>query len=334
MASPVMPLRSGMRGRWRKGMALAMATRARCRAAWLVVCLLVASSSYAARARAEEDPESLAAARETEASARRAFQRKNYPEAAEGFAAAFKLAPRANTKFNEAESWRKSGRSEPAADAFEAALAFGGLTASLEDRAREALAGLETKLGRLVVREPVGAVVDVAHAQRRLVPARIHLEPGRHDLTVDFPNGERARRSVTVLAGEVLTLTLEVPTPASPAPSPSSPNDASPDATLLVLGWTSTGLGAGALVAMGALGGLTLSTVSRYDDTGNTDPDLFDEATRYKTATNALLGIGGGLAATGVALLLFAYLGGSEGGDGSPPAGWLEPTVDGVRVRF
>lgn len=301
---------------------------------WWLTLLTGLGLSLTSAGWAQQD--NVDAARAAEASARAAFRKKNYAEAAESFAAAFKLDPKGNTKFNEAQAWRKAGQDGPAADAFEEAVSFGGLGDRLKGRATEALEELRGELGRLVVKEPVGAQVTVAHAELRVIPARIHLEPGEYDVVVRFEDGRTDTQTVTMVAGETRDLIFEVPLDPAPKPDPigkGTSTEGGPNTGLVVAGWTCVGLGAGALIAMGALGGLTLSKVSQYDDTGNTDPELFDEATMLKTTTNVLLGVGGGLAAVGVTLLIIGYVD-TEDGEGVEESLSFEPTADGFRLRF
>ncbi len=270
------------------------------------------------------------AARAAEAEARNAFRNKKYREAAEGFAAAFRLDPRANTKYNEALAWKKADELAAAADAYEAALTFGGMDPKLEKNGSDALAGLKTKLGRLVVKQPLGTNMSVAHADKRGIPARIHLRPGEHDVTVHFTDGTTAHKTVSIVAAADTAVEFEAPEattePDVDKPEPKEPVEA--DKAMTIAGWSLVGLGAAGLVAMGVTGALTLSKVSKYDDTGNSDVELHDEAVMLKTTTNVLLGIGGGLAAVGVVLLVIDSVSGDEA------AAWMEPTPSGILFRF
>ena len=94
----------------------------------------------------------------------------------------------------------------------------------------------------------------------------------------------------------------------------------------MVAGWSCLGLGGAVLVSSGVVGGLTLSKVSQYDDTGNTDVELYDEAVTLKTTTNALLGVGAGFAVVGAVLLVVDAV----GGDTSD----VSATHDGFVLRF
>lgn len=273
------------------------------------------------------------AARAAEAAARDAFRKKDYLVAAEGFAAAFRLDPKANTKYNEALAWSKAGEPAAAADAYESALTFGGLAENLKKSGTDALADLKTKLGRLVVSTPLGAKITVAHATERGVPAKIHLAPGQHEVTALLADGSEQQKRVTIIAGSDTEIAFvgqsDAPAP-GPTPVPESP--AVPPAEgantgMLIAGWVFVGLGAGALIGMGVTGGLTLSKVSKYDDTGNTDVELHDEAVTLKTVTNVLIGAGAGLATTGIVLLIV----GSVGADDESA---IDYTAEGIRVRF
>lgn len=271
------------------------------------------------------------AARAAEASARDAFRKRDFMVAAEGFAAAFRLDPTANTKYNEALAWSKAGEAAAAADAYEAALSFGGLSADLEKAGTDSLASLETKLGRLVVLRPIGASITVAHASERIIPAKIHLSPGRHEVTVRHTSGTDAKKTVTIVAGSDTEITFDSPSRVAPAPPPrppAQPEETSSNTGLLIAGWTFVGLGAAGLIGMGVVGGLTLSKVSQYDDTGHTDVALYDEAVTLKTTTNALVGVGGGFAALGIVLLIVATV------SDAPESSHLTPTPSGLCLRF
>jgi hypothetical protein len=284
-------------------------------------------------ARAQGD--NVDAARAAEAAARDAYRKKDYELAAEGFGAAFRLDPKANTKYNEALALDKAGKPAAAADAYEAALTFGGLGDKLASAGTDALASLKTKLGRLVVKVPLGGSVTVAHAIQRGIPAKIHLSPGQHEVKALLADGSEQTKSITIVAGTEVELEFEgsaAPAvdqkPVAPSDTAVTPDDGDDNTGLFIAGWTMVGLGAAALIAMGVTGALTLSKVSKYDDTGNTDTELHDEATTLKTTTNVLVAAGGGLATIGVVLLII----GSVSADSS--AGAVTPTPNGLRVRF
>lgn len=282
----------------------------------LMACLLVAPS---ARAEAAEE------AKAVEAAARQAFEDADYEAAARGFARAHGLSPQAATKYNEAFAWTKAGRSAAAADAYEAALEL-GLEGKLAEAANERIAELKKKLGYLVVPGPPGGKVSVAHVEGRAVPAKIHLSVGKHAVTLESAAGESAE--VVVKSASGVSTILEVPEALveedetgapDPAPRPGAdPEQDQGDGTVMTaLGWTAIGLAGAATAATVATGVLTLQKVGEYDDGGNVDADLRDEATTLRLTTNVMIGVSSGLAVTGLLLLILA----PDGSDAATEAG-------------
>jgi len=247
-------------------------------------------------------------ARGSEEEARQAFEAGEFERAALAFAEAFAAAPRAATKYNEAFSWQKAGKIAPAADGYESALGMEDLGDKLTDASRDRLGELKKQLGYVQVVAPVGGSVSVAHAVEVPIPARIHLLPGHYQLEVQS-GGSTSQHALDVIAGRSLRIdaTSEPQTaklPAPPLKQPAADDDAESGMGQWVAGWVGVGLGAATLVAAGVVGGMTLSAVSDYDASGNTDAKLRDDAVTLRTTTNVLLGVGAGIAAIGVVLLL------------------------------
>jgi hypothetical protein len=282
----------------------------------LVACALGLSSSSIAA-------DNVAAARKAEAEAREAFKKGDFEAAARAFAEAFRFEPAAATKYNEAFAWNRAEQPAAAADAYEAALELGTLEPKLERASEDRLAQLKAKLGVVVVRAPLGASVSVEHADERPIPARIHLAPGTHQLELRHADGSIVKEEVSIVAGK--TQELSFPEPQSePArrtvraePTPEAAEPARPqedDHLLRIAGGVLIGAGAAALIAMGVTGALTLDKVSDYDEGLHTDADLREEAVTLKTTTNVLLGVGSGLVAVGLALVLVDTFGGDDEG--------------------
>jgi hypothetical protein len=244
----------------------------------------------------EEATKSSKRAARLEAQAREAFGDGRYQEAASLFAKAHDLSPAAITKYNEAFSWEKAGRLPEQADAYEAALAIGTLDAERTAYARERLGELDKRLGVLVVRQPAGAQVFVAHAQGRRVPARVHLLPGEHDVIVKT-GGRTSRDSVSLEIGDVRFLAFDSDPGADKAKTPKR----GPDAQTIV-GWSSIGLGGALAITSVGLGGAFLSARSDFVDGGQTDRNERERALDLRLATN--LTIGGALIFGGLGLTL------------------------------
>jgi tetratricopeptide (TPR) repeat protein len=294
------------------------------RGAWVMLgCILWVLSIHPRPALAQA-PDEVSAAAEAEARARQAFRDQDYALAARAFAEAFRIDPKAATKYNEALAWNRAGDNAAAADAYETALELGGLDDRLARASSDRLAKLKNQLGRLSVRAPLGASVSVAHAVERSIPTRIHLDPGEHEVTVRHADGSERRETIAIEVGSEREVSFPEPvartTPEEP-PAPEPPVEPE-DPAMPIAGWTLIGVGGAALVAMAVTGGLTLDRVSSYDEGGNVNQELYHEAIRLRTATNALLGIGAGLAATGLVIVLVAELDedGDEDGEGAATA--------------
>ncbi|MEZ4444311.1 MAG: hypothetical protein R3B72_34880 [Polyangiaceae bacterium] len=263
----------------------------------LIAGLLAVGLAFApARAAADDDAAAI------EAEARAAFDQGRYEEAAEGFARAHRISPAAITKYNEGFSWQKAGRPAEQADAYEAALIIGTLDADRTTHARKRLAELDEELGVLIIRQPVGAMVYVAHAQGREVPARVHLAPGEHDVVVRTTR-QTHREAVRIKAGQERFLAFPADPPDVVEPPPSV---GSPVSIQEIFGWTSVGLGAGAAVASVALGGAFLAARGEFIDGGQVDPDLRQKAIDLQLATNVVAASAALLGGLGLTLLLTA----------------------------
>lgn len=235
-------------------------------------------------------------AAQLEAKAREAFGDRQFEAAAGHFARAHELSPAAITKYNEAFSWEKAGRLPEQADAYEAALAIGTLDAERTTYARERLIELEQSLGVLVVRQPQGARVYVAHAQARPVPARIHLLAGDHDVVVRTANRTH-RETLTIDAEQVRFLAFDP----DPGGNDVSSGRSAPPAQA-ILGWTSIGLAGAFGIATVGLGSAFLSARSDFIDGGQTDPNERQRAVDLRLATN--LTLAGALVFGGLGLTL------------------------------
>src|SRR5258706_4981671 len=111
---------------------------------WVAGAILVSSLAFVSTARAQD-------ASEYDKKARSAFERKDYPAAAEAFEEAYSVKPHPATKYNAALAWDKAQQAARAADAYEAALNTEGLDAGRADAARSRLAALKPQLAYLFV---------------------------------------------------------------------------------------------------------------------------------------------------------------------------------------
>ncbi len=222
-----------------------------------------------------------------------AYERGDSRAAALAFDEAYRRAPRPATAYNAGLAWEDGGEKARAADAYARATRDGSLDApSLQD-ARERLASLEKALGVLRVEEPRGGTLYVAHVEGAPIPIETHVAPGTYTVRVRDASRVEVSRQVTVAAGGVARLALEVPT--APANVSAVPR---------IAGWASLG---GAAVFSGAavyLGISTLNAQTEYDRSGHTDAGVLERGTRLRTWTNVAWASAAVAAAAGVVLLV------------------------------
>jgi hypothetical protein len=287
---------------------------------WLLaLCLGIGSLQAEARAADPEPSTSLPAnskqlARQRFQEATEAYQDGRYSAAASLFEAADRLRPHASVRFNAAAAWEQAGEDARAATAYSAVLELDSLDASRRQTALERLSGLAQKLGRLQIREPLGALVTVDHIQRAPVPLTFYLRPGDYDVAADY-RGTRASTSVSIKAGEQreLQLDLPLPEPAAPVappvavpPAPPAPRPVDTGAGQKTWGWVSVGASVALSGAAIFLGVRALAARDRYEASSNTNADARNEASNLRLATNLLWGGATIAGSTGLVLLLTA----------------------------
>jgi tetratricopeptide (TPR) repeat protein len=280
--------------------------------AWALAFALSSSHAQAVDAQ-PTNPKELAKQRFQDAT--QAYQEGRYSAAASLFEAADRLAPHASTRYNAATAWEQAGEAARAATGYEAVLALDSLDEGRRGLAEQRLDALKRLLGRVSIRQPLGALITVDHVQRAPVPTTFYLRPGSYDVGVEY-RGTNSTTHAEVAAGEVEDLTLDLPTAALPATTPTvqanpeipkAPpvvNDAG--ATQKTWAWVSLGasvaLGGAAIV----LGLNAWSARDRFVASGNTNAEARSEASDLRLATNLLWGGSALAGATGLVLLLSA----------------------------
>jgi hypothetical protein len=295
------------------------------------------------RARAQEDTDAAAAAFDEGA---RAFAARDYQRAARSFEQAFALAPAGSAAFNAGLAWQAAGEDGRAADAYEIALADTGLEAKERGVARARLASLEPKLGLVVVTGPAGALVSLAHAQRKPVPLRVHAAPGVHQLQLQHPSGAAEARQIEVAAGQTLEITFgaEPAPPAKPAAQPPlrptaptrrAPPPAADQGTADPRPWVGGALLGVAALSTGAAIYLGVRTLDARDEylPQQTDDDLYERADDLRTATNVAW-IGAGVtAAAGVSILVWSWAAPRKPTSAATPSATLDLARGGLALR-
>jgi len=266
------------------------------------IVAVLAMSLAVTLARAQDAPDRKLEAEALFEQGTTAYQQGAHERAALLFERAHQLAPHGATILNAARAREAAGNRPRAADGYAEALRLGGLEDEYRELAESHLAELERALGLIRVEEPKNGVVSVAHVRRAPVPAAVHLEPGRHRVTVERGDGVRAARDVTAVAGG--TERLRLAWPASPPRKPAT--DEGPDGKL-VAGAILLGvgvLGAGAATGFGVA---ALGARDDYEASNRRDRGAADTAETLRTATNAAW-IGAGALAVGGAVLMVLAL--------------------------
>ncbi|HEU4578852.1 MAG TPA: hypothetical protein VFS67_11395 [Polyangiaceae bacterium] len=280
----------------------------------LLASVLIQTAAAPARADESHPANSTELAKQRFQEATEAYQEGRYSAAASLFEAADRLMPHASTRYNAATAWEQAGEDARAATGYEAALGMESLDPARRKTAQERLAGLEQRLGRVHVREPLGALVTVDHVQREPVPLTFYLRPGSYEIQAEY-RGTESRTSTQIKAGEDREIRLDLPASVEPAqplepaqvtlpPNPPPPvDDWSSQKT-----WGWVGIGAGVALSGAAIffGVKALNAKDRYSASKNTDAGARQDAADLRLTTNLLWGGAALAGSTGLVLLLTA----------------------------
>jgi hypothetical protein len=276
---------------------------------------------------AQEDSKAVAARTFREGSA--AFERSDFVAGARAFEASFRAIPRAAAIYNAALCWDAAGDGPHAADAYAVALAKTDLHGAEAEKAAGRLRELEGKLGVIDVTAPEGAHVTVGDVTGPS-PLRVHLPPGRYDVSVDLATGERETFPVTVRAGErAAVAATAAPASRLPPPPRAPPTRPADSDSGRFWGWTMLGGGAAFAAAAVVLGLETLSSLDTFNASGHHDSVSHDRAVTLRTLTNVSWGLAGALLAGGGTLLVVWSLRAGE-----PHASGIRPTGIAVVGHF
>jgi hypothetical protein len=274
-------------------------------------CVLLVLLGLPSAALAQDGSTTERAAREYDAGTQ-AFERREFRLAARAFESADTIAPHARTRYNAALSWDRAGDLPRAADAYSAALDGEGLDQDRVRAARTRLEDLFRKLGALDVRRPVGGKVSVAHVQNAAIPARIHVAPGIHRLSIERADGTREQREIEVRASERVVLEIAITTaplapvlPSAPRSRPAPAPAAEREPSSSRASWGYVALGGAVVLAAGAvfLGVQTFDAIDDFDRSGDRDADARARAVRYRALGWTAAGASVACATLGVVLL-------------------------------
>ena len=256
--------------------------RARAAAATLVAIVLASPDAFA-------DRDKAAAAYKQGAAA---FAKNQFAEAAAAFDTAYAEDPRGASAYNAALAWQGAKDEPHAADDFARAIASTDLRADLVDNAKNQLAQLEARLGRLSITGPATAHFTVAHASGT-PQMRVHVAPAHYVVHATYDGGANGDFPVDVAGGAEITVDVTphvaLPRPmATPLPEPTQRRGIFGPSTLPI---SLALIGAGAVAAGFSigLGVAAVDSLAEFKASGYTQVPPHDRAVQQRDFSNAML---------------------------------------------
>jgi hypothetical protein len=185
---------------------------------WIAACLVASLAlSVSARAAAQSDASETAAARELYAEGVEAAQAGELDQAIARFERSYALSPRDATLLNLAQVQERAGRVVAAIDSYRRFLARAEpeMLERHGDRARESIAALTPRIGRLEV-VVFGAqandqvLLDGASLARASLGLDLPVDPGPHEVTVRRGDARCGSQTREVAPGGRATIELRV----------------------------------------------------------------------------------------------------------------------------
>jgi hypothetical protein len=283
-------------------------------AAWLVATTTLVG--LVGPAWAQED---LEAAAQLFRSGKAAYERGEYAAAARSFELAYGKAPRTPAIFAAAVAWEAADDKARAAAGFKLAVHAGDLPAADAGRAKERLAALSAQLAQLRVDAEPGAKVLVGSLSLSNASAGMFLDPGRHVVVIERPDGTTFTRIVELGTGSTTEIEAHdagvepVETTKVAPPLRNTEGGGMARSTERTFAWVALG---GAAVALGATAYLGSQAVSARD-TWEENPSMAnlderDRAASLRGWTNVSLAATAVLGTVGVVLFLSSAPDGRE----------------------
>ena len=306
---------------------------------------------------------------------RRSFNDGQFTQAADYFREANSLKPNWKLLYNIAQSEAAAKRHGLALTAFEQYLALGGddIEMTRQSEVVEEIVRLKKMVGYVSVEAPDGATVYVDGVSRAVAPVAGGLPIAGsvvHTVAVVLENGETlSEKKVSLVSGNRIQLsftatddeadgadvvqtesdlitTVDPVQDTAPATTLNDvPADRQPGASLRLVGGITTGVGAALLVGAVISWKKAVSTDDEIKEkcpNGCLEPEhyLIDRRDREATSTTVLLGVGGGVLATGVVLLISGIVKKRKSARESTPIVFVVPALNaqgagaGLEVRF
>jgi len=242
----------------------------------------------------------------------RAFKKGDFRRSAELFENAYRIVPHHSALWGAARAWIRAGEDVRGANLLERYLREAPPNAPDRDRATEVITDLDKRLGRIEVL--LNDVTDVRIDGEVLDGDKLWVVPGEHVASADA-HGKPVRKTVSVAAGDRVSVTLELPPPVVTPPMVENRTPRPLPPWLIIVGGGLTVAGAGVLTYSG------IDTINKKNDfqeyvsglgsgapgfTRDAAQSKLDEANQAQDRTNILIGVTVGVAVvTTVAALFF-----------------------------
>ena len=236
------------------------------------------------------------------------YEGEDFASAAEAFQVAYETLPHPAVLGNIAMCYDNAGKI-PEAVSYYRKYFKDPVKSSKNEIMAERLHALDALVADLQISCTRTCEVRVDGIERGNTDARVVVMPGKHRVEGVVKSRVLVSNVITVGAKETKPITLELP-PEEPekkpvvAPSPVLvPVPVDKDKRLSPGFWFSSGMTVVSLSLVTAFGTMTLSQKNDYYDSGWTNEKTKERGERYRTITNAMIGLSGASAA---AALLFA----------------------------
>lgn len=261
--------------------------RAMCLA--LLMALTVCGGAATGSAGPEVSAQDKREAAKKFAEGKRAFFTGDFQRSAEAFEEANQLSPHHSALWNAARAWHRAGNLTRAANLYTEYLEVAPPRAPDRNRAMSAVTELTAQLGKLEVHAAEG-FEDVRLDGKPLGDKPVFVTPGDHLIEGKY-EGELVRKSLSIEASAMMSVTLEPPPPPPPPPPPEPEPEPEPESTK----WSPTVAYVGGALTLAAAGYTTWSGLDTWSqkevfDESATQENL-DEGKSRQTRTNIALGV-------------------------------------------
>jgi hypothetical protein len=261
----------------------------------------------------------------------KAFEAKQYIEAANYFRVAYELKPAWKIWFNIGQAEAAGKRYGLALEAFESYLGDGGdeIDQARQEFVQSEIVRLRGMVGSLEVKAPAKSLVTIDEIDRGVapLPGRVRIAARTvHKLIVRLGDDVLLDRSISVGTGEIVAVEVAAPGQSVATDEPqadetdqgeepdvsATPLESKPN-KLRTAGWVVLGTGAAVAIAGGVTGGMALAKAGELDDKCNGQVcsedylDIHDSADTLALVTNILLPVGAAMAIAGLVMVIVGH---------------------------